>query len=121
MDAMRVTKTVRGLPLRLALDELLGALQLDWYLTDYIAVRVVTAEQAAARRDLRVFRIVEPTEAGHSTDQMVRKITETIEPQSWQTAGGKATICTLPGVLLVRHNRRTHERIAKFIESSAGK
>jgi hypothetical protein len=121
IDAMRVTQTVRGLPLRSALDELFGPLKLEWYLTDYLAVRIVTPEQAAARRDLRVFRIVELTEAGHSADQLMKAITENIEPKTWQTAGGTATIRSLPGVVLVCHNRPIQERIATFLESLAGK
>jgi hypothetical protein len=119
--AMHVTKTFRALPLSSALDELLTPFKLDWYVTEHATVNVIGAEQAAARRDLRVFRIVELIEAGHRADQLVKKITETIEPTSWQTAGGTATIHALPGVLLVRHNRRTQERIARFLESSAGK
>jgi hypothetical protein len=120
-NTMRVTKTIRDLPLSSALNELLTQFKLDWYVTEYATVSVVTPEQAAARRDLRVFRIVELTEAGHSADQLVKTIAESIEPTSWQAAGGSATIRALPGVLLVRHNRRTHERIATFLESLAGK
>ena len=120
-NTMRVTKSIRDLPLSSALDELLTPFKLDWYITEYATVNVITAEEASARRDLRVFPIVELTEAGHGADQLVKKITETIEPKSWQAAGGTATIRALPGVLIVRHNRRTHERIAKLLESLAGK
>jgi hypothetical protein len=120
-NAMRVTKTIRDLPVSSALDELLAAFKLDWYVSEDAVVFVITAEEAAARRDLRVFRIVELTEAGRSADQLVKKITESIEPKSWQAAGGTSTIRALPGVLIVRHNRRAHERIAKLLESLAAK
>jgi len=115
--AMHVTKAFRALPLSSALDELLTPLKLDWYVTEYATVNVIAADQAAARRDLQVFRIVELTEAGQSADHLVKKITEKIEPKSWQSAGGTATIRALSGVLIVRHNRRTQERVGELLES----
>ncbi len=116
-DAMRVKKKFGALPLGTALDELLSPFGLDWYVTEYSTVNVITAEEAAARRDLRVFRIVELTQAGHTADELVRNVTAAVEPQSWQSAGGTATIRALPGLLIVRHNRRTCERIAELLQT----
>ncbi len=119
LAALRVTKSWNAVPLRSVLDELTSLLKLDWYVGDYAVISIAAVEATAARRDLKVFRIKDLTEAGHAADKLVSGILESIDPKSWQSAGGTATIRTLPGLLLVRHNRRTQERIQEFLDKQA--
>ncbi len=118
-DATHVTLILKDVPLRSALDQLFAPLGLDWYVDDYPPITVVSTGDAAARRDPTVYRVKELVDSGCTATDLARQIMEMIEPQSWQPAGGTASIRALPGLLVIRHNRQTHERIGQLLEAKA--
>jgi hypothetical protein len=83
-------------------------------------ITVARPAESAVQSGVRVFRIKELIGSGRDAADLVKGITETVEPECWTPVTPSATIRVLPGLLVIRHNRLTLQRIAEFLET-AGK
>jgi len=98
------------------LDKLLVPFKLDWYIADPDVVVVTTRADAAGRMEPRVYRTKELLAGGQTEKGLMARIAA-IEPDSWATLAGPGQMRLLPGVLIVSHNRRTHEQISRLLAS----
>ncbi|MBI3862056.1 MAG: hypothetical protein HY290_09185 [Planctomycetia bacterium] len=96
------------------LDELLLPLNLDWYMVDPDVIAVTTRAAAAKHLEPRVYRTAELLAASQTEKGLVARIAA-IDPESWAARGGPGQMRPLPGVLIVFHNRRVHDQIAKIM------
>jgi beta-lactamase regulating signal transducer with metallopeptidase domain len=103
-------------PLASLLDKLLVPLKLDWYVVDPDVLVVTTRADAAGRLEPRVYRTAEILAAGQTEKGLMGRIAS-IEPDSWAALGGPGQMRSLPGVLIVAHNRRVHEQITRLLAS----
>ncbi len=111
---VRVTLRRERQPVPRILNELLGPAQLDWYMIEPGIIVITTLADAARRHELHVYATKKLLREGETGKQLARRIANTIEPGSWAGAGGRGTARDLSGLLIVSHNRRVHEQIARL-------
>jgi hypothetical protein len=114
LDAALVTGTFKDVSLRAVLREMLGDLDLDLLFRNERLI-VATAD-AAGQRMVRYFY---PSLAGTDIDALIELVERTVEPASWDTAGGPATVMPLPSQmgtgLVISQTEAAHEAIASLL------
>ncbi|MCX7427474.1 MAG: hypothetical protein NTW96_17830 [Planctomycetia bacterium] len=127
-SATPVTRNIKGVSLRSALDLMLRDLDMTYIIRNEVLL-LTTREKTQEREmlltkvydvaDLVVFR----DEAGQRRedyDQLVETITKTIAPQSWDEVGAPGSIAAgtygSAKVLVVSQTDETHRQIAKLLE-----
>jgi hypothetical protein len=128
-----VTISLEGISLNSALKLLLRQLELTVVIDDEALV-ITTAEEAETRREIRVYAVPDlktpaylpfgdPQFATPATDQkcldnLIKWLTSTIEPNSWDEVGGPGSLATLDdrGVLVVSQSLQVQEKIAQFFQ-----
>ena len=111
-----ITLKAENEPLPSLLDKLLVPLKLDWYVVDPDVLVVTTRADAAVHLEPRVYRTAELLAAGQTEKGLVARLAA-IEPDSWAAIGGPGQVRSLPGVLIVFHNRRVHDQISRLLKS----
>jgi RNA polymerase sigma factor (sigma-70 family) len=80
----------------------------------------VPVEEAAKAADpvLRVYPADGLAATEKEAEALVRVIQKTVEPKTWQAAGGEGVVEYLPGkkVLVVRHTPAVHEKVAELLK-----
>ena len=130
-----VTRTLNGISLRSVLRLILRELELTYFVQDEVLM-ITTPEEAETNqwtriyevRDL-VFRASPQRSVVHSAwdetaadfDSLIKVITTTTAPESWDEVGGPGSIEGIhyadKFVLIVTQTEDTHERIQKTLES----
>lgn len=121
-----ITKSLRNVTLRSALNQILGEVDLAWVITNEVLL-VTTPEEAELFLTTRVYdlgKLATTVDSEGNTKQdfapLVRAIVETIEPESWEETGGFGSIVPLEyagaAVLIVSQTHEMHDRLAGFLE-----
>ena len=114
LDAAVVTGTFKDVSLRAVLREMLGDLDLDLLFRNE---RLIVATADAASQRLVTFFY--PALAGTDIDSLCELVERTVEPDSWDTAGGPATVMALPSQmgtgLVISQTEAAHEAIASLL------
>jgi hypothetical protein len=117
LDAALVTGTFKDVSLRAVLREMLGDLDLDLlFRNERLMVATADAADAAGQRMVRYFY---PALAGTDIDALIELVERTVEPASWDTAGGPAAVMPLPSQmgtgLVISQTEVAHEAIASLL------
>lgn len=127
-----ITKSLRGITFRSALNSLLRDHGLDWVIEN--ETLCIVSEASAAQRTtkrLYVVRDLVPASGDKSFAELTKLIRDTIQPDSWRVEDppreaekrdakprpGSIGISPTNGAIVVVHNRRAHEEIASLLES----
>jgi hypothetical protein len=111
---MPVTLRAQEKPVPEILDAALDSSQLDWYMAEPGIIVITSAADASRRSEQHVYQTKKLLRAGESDERLLRRITTSIEPGSWASAGGHGTASALSGLLIVSHNRRIHAQIERL-------
>jgi hypothetical protein len=117
LDAALVTGTFKDVSLGAVLREMLGDLDLDLlFRNERLMVATADAADAAGQRMVRYFY---PALAGTDIDALIELVERTVEPASWDTAGGPAAVMPLPSQmgtgLVISQTEVAHEAIASLL------
>lgn len=117
-----ITKSVKGIALRTAMELILRPIELTYVIRD--GVVVITTEEKAQQllitKHYPVRDLLHADFPAKSMDQLIRVVTTTIAPESWEETGGPATICSYQGILIARQTDRAHDELAQLIEELRG-
>ncbi len=98
----------KSVPVGDAFAELLKSLSLQWTIDRGVVV-VTTFDGAEHRLSTRVYRI----KSGANPAALMRDITQSMEPHSWESLGGPCSIIPLPPrSIIVRQRHFVHQQIA---------
>ncbi|MFN0052579.1 MAG: hypothetical protein ACKV0T_10325 [Planctomycetales bacterium] len=111
----RVTFEVRQQSLARGLDDLLHPLGLDWFVFQDGGVIITSRDRVSAAVEIRAFRTNVALATGLAEHALLDLIAASIDPRSWDTAGGSGRMRALPGVLIVRQNRRVQDQIEQLL------
>jgi hypothetical protein len=112
--------------LRSALDLILRAIDLTWTVRSE-AVLITTPEQADGILLTKVYGVADLVTFGNHQDQppegcdvLAETITSTVEPNSWEEAGGPGSIrgasAGTAKVLVIRQTYQVHRRIVRLLD-----
>lgn len=117
---------LQNVTLRSALNLVLGSLDLTWIIRDEVLM-ITTPEEAELYLVTRVYdvgKLVAVQDPGGKRwcdfDSLIRVLTSTIEPESWEGVGGPGSLSELEyrgaAVLVIRQTLETHLKIAALLE-----
>ncbi len=116
-----VTADINGISLESALNVVLRRLDLTWTIRDDVLL-ITTPEEAESNLTTRIYEAPDLQLAGG--DELIRVITKTIEPESWDTMGGPGAVEQVSpnGVdaLVVRQTYENHRQIEKLFAELRG-
>jgi hypothetical protein len=113
----------QGLKLRLGLDLMLDEMALTWMVRDG-AIFFTTAEDAEEKGPVRVYLIADLVDRdaasgeprGIDPDRLIRLITTSIAPDSWEDVGGEGGIDSLASDrVVVRQTLHVHWQLAEIL------
>lgn len=114
-----ITKNIKGVSLRSALNIMLRPLGLRWVIQDEVLL-ITTRDTAAQIMELRVYDVSEVVDAGEVA-MLSETIRQTVEPASWNKQETMATVVPFASrgktVLVVRQSARGHEQVLEFVAS----
>ena len=119
-----ITKNLKGISLRSALNLMLKELNLAWTIEDEVLL-ITTPEEAESRLTTKVYDVADLVACRNSKDNpwddydtLIHMITTTIKPTSWDAEGGPGSIVgeslSSAKVLVVCQTRDIHQRIAEL-------
>lgn len=120
-----ITKALKGVTLRSALNLVLRDLDLTWTINDEVLLITTrdAAEQMMLTRiydvgDLVTFRTVRG-QTCQDFDSLIAAITSSIEPESWEEVGGAGAIAPLEyrgaKAVVIRQTFQVHEQIRRLL------
>ena len=121
-----ITKTLKGVTFRSALNLLLRDLDLAWTIKD--EVLLITTHEAAEQMLLtRIYDVADLVtfhtpggQAGQDFDSLIEAIRSNVEPQNWDAVGGPGAITPLEyrgaKVVVVRQTFQIHEQIRRLLK-----
>ncbi len=112
-----ITLKLHDVPLRTALDVILGEHELTFVTKDGV-LSVTSQEEAENQLVTRVYNVqslLRPDQPLESLEAIVALVTSTVEPDSWAEFGGPGTIETYQMALVIRQTERTHERLENVL------
>lgn len=99
------------------LGRLADSVGVDWYVYEVGCVEITTPELAARSREIRLHSIAGCLLRGMTKSELIARITSTVAPGSWAATDSPATIRPLGSFLVVNHNRKTQDEIARLLKS----
>ena len=118
----KVNLQLRGVTLRSALKILLSEFRLTWIVENEV-LKITSVTRAMGTLDVRAYRVGGLLMPGEDKEQQLERLIElvqsTIEPSSWDVAGGQGTIKAFLGgdSLVVRQHQNIHHRIGLLLPS----
>lgn len=106
-----VTLKLAGVRLESVLNLLLDPHEMDWVIQDEV-LKITTKEWAAEHPEVRAYSVQNLVDAGHTPEDLIASITQSVEPRSWQKTAG---ISHSGAVLIVRQSQRAHGEIARLL------
>ena len=124
-STLPITRNLKGLSLRSALELTLRELDLTYLVGDEVLL-ITTLEEAKARLTTKFYPVADliasqdkSGEKGHR-DELVHAITTTVELMSWCSVGGPGSVATTSfhgaPTLAVSQSYHVHRKIAAFLE-----
>jgi ribosomal protein L20 len=124
-STLPITKNLKGLSLRSALELTLHDLDLTYLVQDEVLM-ITTPEEAETRLTTKFYPVADligsqdkSAEKGHR-DELVHALTTTVEPTSWRSVGGPRSVASTSfhgaPTLAVSQTYQVHRRIAAFLE-----
>jgi len=113
---------IRSIPLRGALDLLLksvsgGVTELSYVVRDGV-ITIATRESLPTDFETIVYDISCYIHSQSDSKNLVKAITDTVDPYSWFDTGGEGTINIYQGTnLIVRQSGKVHQKIQKFLQN----
>jgi len=125
-STLPITKNLKGLSLRSALELALHDLDLTYVVQDEVLLITTPEEEMNDRLTTRLYPVGDlisspdkHTEKGQR-EELIHAVTTTVEPWSWESVGGPGSIAStsFQGVpsLAVSQNYHVHRKIAAFLE-----
>lgn len=114
-----ITLQVNGATLRSALNLILEPRNLDWTIHAGRSIRIATADQIDSVFEVVVYPVRKLASPQLSEAQLVERVTANAVRATWDTAGGRRSIRALPGLLVVKQNRRGHDAVAQALSDEA--
>jgi hypothetical protein len=120
-----VTKRLKGISLRSALNLLLRELSLTWIIQDEMLL-ITTPEEAESRLTIKVLDVADLVVCRDSSDRpwddydtLIKMITSTVLPTTWEAAGGPGSIAPanlgMAKALVVSQTYHVHCQIAEVL------
>jgi hypothetical protein len=103
---------LRNVTLRSALRLLLRDLDLTYMIRDEV-MQITTVE--AAENNLVLEMYVLPDHLAEKADQVIKVLTATVVPDTWETLGGPSTAMPLDHVLVVSATSDVHDQVEDFL------
>lgn len=112
-----VTRDLKGIELRSALRLLLEPLDLTYVVKNQVLLitSLDVASEMLERRAYPVADLVRKPDGSADYSGLIRVITSTIKPDSWEEAGGPARIVPYRGTLVIGQLEAVHDDIAKLL------
>lgn len=107
-----VNLDLKNVSLRAFLDLMLRDLDLTYIVKDEV-LQVTTAE--AAENNLVLEMYVLPKNLVAKSDQVIKVLTATVVPETWESLGGPSTAMAIDHVLVVSTTDNVHHRVKKFL------
>ena len=112
-----VTKSVKGISLRSALDLILEDFDLTYTIRDEV-LQITSKEKADEILYTQIYHvddIVDPRNRRRNVEELVDLITSTIQPDTWMDNGGPGSIDAFRGLLVVDQKLDVHEQIEDLL------
>jgi len=103
------------------LDRLADSVGVDWYVDEVGLVVITTPELAARSREIRLHSIAGCLSRGMTKSELITRVTSTVAPGSWAATDRPASIRPLGNFLVVSHNRKTQDELARVLKSMEDK
>ncbi|MSR56867.1 MAG: hypothetical protein EXS05_04255 [Planctomycetaceae bacterium] len=114
LDETPITLKISGVSLRSVLKLLLEPLALSYYIEEDV-LRITTRDVAAGHLEDVYYGINDIVRAGIQSTDLSNAVTQTIDPTSWQAAGGTCIVRAEPALLEVRQRARAHAQIEALL------
>lgn len=108
-----VTESLNEVPLYQFLDRL-ERIGVDWRFEEGLVT--LLPQKASLLRNAQ-YNIGDLLDLEFKSSDLIRSLTQVIEPDSWVDAGGLGTAALLGDVLFIRQVPRTHRKVVAFLES----
>lgn len=117
-----ITRHLKNVSLRSALDLILRELNLAWLVRDEVLL-ITTTEMAETLHETRVYpvedliaRDAEALSKEAAYEKLMETIVTTVEPNTWSEVGGAGAIKALPvGMLVISQTYGVHQQIADVL------
>jgi hypothetical protein len=124
-----ISKSIRNVKFRSALNLILRDLDLTWVITDEVLM-ITTPEEAELHLTTRVYdvsglaAVQDPRgKRWQDFESLIRAITGTIDPESWEDVGGPGSMNELEyqgaSVLIVRQTLDVHGQVRRLLDDLA--
>ncbi len=122
-----ITIDLTGVSLRSGLTIMLGQIELTWLIDD-AGLLITTMEAAEARMETRITPVADIVKVPHpelvqdpyDMKSLIELIKASVEPESWDTVGGPASLERFRGSLVISQVEPTHQRIANLLTAVRG-
>lgn len=108
-----VTLDLRNVTLRSFLRLMLRDLELTYLVKDEV-MQITTI--SAAESNLVIEMYVLPKNLAEKSDQVIKVLTSTVVPETWETLGGPSTALAIDHVLVLSTTDDVHDQAQKFLE-----
>ena len=107
------TLDLKNVSLRSTLRLMLRELDLTFIIRDEV-MQITTQE--AAEQNLLTEAYVFPKPLVAKSDQVIKALTSTVNPQTWDRAGGPSSVSAVDHVLMVSTTDDNHQEVVKFLQ-----
>ncbi|WP_345682847.1 hypothetical protein [Novipirellula caenicola] len=105
--------SLQNVSLRTVLKISLRPLDLTYMIKDEL-IQITTPECAENNLVTKVYALADSLKG--KTPKVIRAVTSTITPDTWEVLGGPSTIVAIESVLVVSTTEKTHEQIGDLLE-----
>ncbi|WP_372723598.1 hypothetical protein [Novipirellula sp.] len=105
--------SLQNVSLRTVLKISLRQLDLTYMIKDEV-IQITTPEHVENHLVTKVYALADPLKG--KAPKVIRAVTSTITPDTWEVLGGPSTIVAIESVLVVSTTEKTHEQIGDLLE-----
>lgn len=108
-----VTISLKNVTLRSALRLMLRELDCTYIVKDEV-LQITTLEAAEQNLTLEMYQL--PDNLAAKSDQVIKVLTGTVVPDTWETLGGPSSAMSIDHVLVISTTSDVHARVESFLE-----
>ena len=112
-DDTPVTISLKNVTLRSALRLMLRELDCTYVVKDEV-LQITTMEAAEQNLTLEMYQL--PQNLAAKSDQVIKVLTGTVVPDTWETLGGPSSAMSIDHVLVISTTSDIHARVETFLE-----